>query len=141
MRQLLTLTHPALDISYRSEDHTLVARWWKQPPSDEEYKATYRQVLAVAVQHKCRFWVLDTRRCANNCPRLAQWLLQEFCPEVMASFRASEQVYGAYLVFPSHVPYYTDTVLPLLAHPANTGYRAAAFIEESLTNTWIRSQQ
>jgi hypothetical protein len=130
-----------LDLSYRSQGHTLVARWRGQPSTDEEYMACYRQVLEAAVQFQCRFWLLDTRRCANSCPRLPRWLLQEFCPEIIASFRASEQVYGAYLVFPSHVPYYTDTVLPLLTHPANTGYRAAAFIDEGLTTTWIRSQQ
>jgi len=139
MRQLTT--HPILDLSYRSVGHTLVARWRGQPRSDEDYMTSYRQVLQAAVQLNCRFWLLDTRRCANNCPRLPKWLLQEFCPEVIASFRASEQVYGAYLVFPSHAPYYTDTVLPLLAHPANTTYRAAAFVEEGLTTTWIRNQQ
>ena len=139
MKQLST--HPALDISYRAQEHVLVARWRHHPLNDEEHKASYRHVLALAVQHKCRFWLLDTRRCANDCPRLAQWLLQEFCAKVMASFRASEQVYGAYLVFPSHQPYYTDLVLPLLANPTNTGYRAAAFIEEGLTASWIRNQQ
>lgn len=134
-------THPALDISYRDHEHVLVARWHHQPLSDEEHKASYRYVLAVAVQHNCRFWLLDTRRCANDCPRLPQWLLQEFCPEVIASFRAAEQVHVAYLVFPAHVPYYAHTMLPLLAHPANAGYRAAAFIDEGLTTTWIRNQQ
>lgn len=141
MRQLLTPLHPALDISYRSQEHVLVVRWRSQPLNDAEYKASYRQILATAVQYNCRFWLLDTRRSPTNCPRRAQWLLEEFCPEVTAAFRAAEQVYGAYLVFPTHVPYYTDTVLPLLAHPANTGYRAAAFIDEGLTNTWIRNQQ
>ncbi|TGE03815.1 hypothetical protein [Hymenobacter fodinae] len=137
----LSIPFSVLDLSYRSQGHTLVARWREQPGSDEEYIASYRQVLAAAVQRQCRFWLLDMRRCANNCPRLPQWLLQEFCPEVIASFRTSQQVYGAYLVFPSHVPYYTDIVLPTLAHPANTGYRAAAFIDEGLTTTWIRNQQ
>ena len=141
MKHLSTLLHPALDISYRTQEHVLVVRWRSQPMDDAEYKASYRQVLAVAVQYNCRFWLLDTRRNPTNCPRRARWLLEEFCPEITASFRASEQVYGAYLIFPAHIAYYTDTVLPLLAHPANTGYRAAAFIDEGLTTTWIRNQQ
>jgi hypothetical protein len=74
-------------------------------------------VLQKARQYNCPFWLLDVRRCPPNCARQARWLLAEFCPLVHSAFSSSEPIYGAHLVFPSHLAHYTDIVLPYLTRP------------------------
>jgi hypothetical protein len=130
-----------LNVSYRCHEHVLVARWMQQMRTDTDFEAGYHYLLAKAGQHHCPFWLLDVRRCPPNCARQAQWLLEEFCPLVASAFGAAAPIYGAHLVYPAHLDHYTEVVLPILAHPANSFYQAAAFIDEGPTITWLHGQQ
>ncbi|MGI4865115.1 MAG: hypothetical protein ACRYFZ_14425 [Janthinobacterium lividum] len=132
---------PCLDISYRSLEHVIVARWMGQTLSDEDFQASYHYLLETAVRHDCRYWLLDVRRSPPCCTRQATWLLQEFCPRLVAALHPQEPFYGAYLVFPSHLPHYTNIVLPILDCNTNTCYQVAAFLDEGLTTRWLRRQQ
>jgi hypothetical protein len=130
-----------LDVSYGPQEHVLVARWMQQMRTDTDFEAGYHYLLQKARQYNCPFWLLDVRRCPPNCARQARWLLAEFCPLVASAFSSSEPIYSAHLVFPSHLVHYTDIVLPILAHPTNRYYQAAAFIDEGPTISWLHGQQ
>lgn len=130
-----------LDVSYRSQEHVLVARWMQQMRTDADFEAGYRYLLKMAQQHNCRFWLLDVRRCSPNCVQQARWLLHEFCPLVETVFGTMAPIFGAHLVFPSHLPHYQEVVLPILSQPANSSYQVAAFIDEGPTTTWLHGQQ
>jgi hypothetical protein len=129
-----------IDVSYRSQEHMLVARWIQQMRTDTDFAVGYHYLLHKAQEHNCPFWLLDVRRCPPNCARQAQWLLEAFCPLVASAFN-SGPIYGAHLVFPSHQLHYTSTVLPILAHLDNHHYKVAVFIEEGPTISWLHGQQ
>jgi hypothetical protein len=135
-----SLVTPFLDLSYRREEHMLVARWLCKM-SPDAFQAGYHHLLALAVQHHCPFWLLDVRRSLPNCAQHAQWLLYQFCPLLTPALQATTPVYAAYLVNPPHLVNYTEELLPVLAHQLNTCYRASAFIEEGPTNTWLKGHQ
>jgi hypothetical protein len=130
-----------LDVSYRSQEHVLVARWIQQMRTDTDFEAGYHYLLQKARHYNCPFWLLDVRRCPPNCARQARWLVDESGPLVAAAFRSLEPIYSAHLVFPSHLVHYTDVVLPILAHPANRYYQAAVFINEGPTMSWLHNQK
>jgi hypothetical protein len=136
-----SLMQQFLDVSYRIHDHVLVARWMQQMRTSTDFEAGYRYLLWMARQHDCPFWLLDVRRCSPNCAQQARWLLHEFCPLVEQSFNNVAPIFGAHLVFPSHLVHYMDVILPILAHPANSSYQVAAFIDEGPTIKWLHSQQ
>jgi hypothetical protein len=130
-----------LNVSYRHHEHVLIARWMQQMRTGTDFEAGYCYLLQMAQQHECPFWLLDVRRCPPNCARQAQWLLHEFCPMVKQSFTNAAPIFGAHLVFPAHLPHYLDVILPILAHPDNSSYQVAAFIDEGPTMKWLYSQQ
>ena len=130
-----------LSVSYRPEEHVLVARWLLPMQDEAAYQASYATVLDLAARHQCPFWLLDVRRALPSPARHGQWLLSEFCPRLTPVLRTHTPVHSAYLVNPLHLPDYTQQVLPLLAAPSNTCYRAAAFVDEGPVAEWLRSHQ
>lgn len=59
-----TVMQHFLDISYRAQEHVLVARWMQQMRTDSNFEAGYHYLLTLARQHSCPFWLLDVRRCS-----------------------------------------------------------------------------
>ncbi|MDF7814051.1 hypothetical protein [Hymenobacter sp. YC55] len=130
-----------LDISYRRQENVLVARWIQQMRTDADFEAGYRYLLKMAQQHNCPFWLLDVRRCPPNCAQQARWLTEEFCPLVATAFGTMAPIFGAHLVYPSHLAHYQSVVLPILTQDSTSSYQVAAFIDEGPTIAWLHRQQ
>ncbi|TGD77553.1 hypothetical protein [Hymenobacter wooponensis] len=130
-----------LDVSYRRQENVLVARWIQQMRTGADFEAGYRYLLKMAQQHTCPFWLLDVRRCPPNCAQQARWLREEFCPLVATAFGTMAPIFGAHLVYPSHLAHYQSVVLPILTQGSTSSYQVAAFIDEGPTIAWLHRQQ
>lgn len=129
-----------LDLCYRDLDDVVVSRWLRPMPSGEMFKASYYALLQIAVQHRCRHWLLDIRRRQSHCDEQTRWVLEDFCTLAAAAF-APGQFYAAFLVAPPQLTYYTDIVMPTAAAATNRCFQVVAFEHEGTAVAWLHSKQ
>jgi hypothetical protein len=110
----------------------------QQAADHAHFQAGFYQVLKLAMQYDCQYWLLDVRRCPPRCAKQQQWLAQEFYPRAKVALQALGPIHEAYLVYPSHLTHYTDVAQSQLA--TNSCHQTAAFVEEGLSTAWLRQQ-
>ncbi|MGI4870873.1 MAG: hypothetical protein ACRYFX_06800 [Janthinobacterium lividum] len=130
-----------VEVSFQPLDHTIVFRWMCPFLNEAEFRLSYLTLLERAVQHRCPYWLLDLRRRYANTPAQDRWVANDFCERIRQAFPMAVPVYAAYLVSPVALAHYTQKVVPALNAPAASCYRVAAFLEEGLANSWLRTQR
>ncbi|TDN38369.1 hypothetical protein E4631_03300 [Hymenobacter sp. UV11] len=86
-------------LEYRPDQHLLIGRWLRQANLDE-LKTHYEALLASALAHGCRHWLLDVRRRRVGDAPAAEWFGQEFMPRLSAAF--AQPLYLAYFAMIAH---------------------------------------
>lgn len=127
-----------LEYMYRPETGTMVCRWLREV-SPTEMRTSYEYLLVEAQGHGSRLWLLDIRRRNNEDPETAQWLLDEYMPQLAGMFGGPS--FLAYLLSPTHLMRIDDHTVSI-KHVAQLqrSVHVALFIEESTANEWLTQQ-
>ncbi|WP_345227229.1 hypothetical protein [Hymenobacter koreensis] len=124
-----------LQITYRADLQVLVARWMRQPSTDELQNG-YEHLLNVAVEYKCHTWLIDAGRRADSNKDRTTWMVQHFFPRLAE--RLPGNVHLAFLFTPGHLrDIETDPQLPPLSFFGNRPYQVARFTEEQAAMAWL----
>ena len=70
-------------LTYRPDLHVVILRWL-QPDTLAESQRSYEAALALAREHGCGNWLLDSRRCGPLDLFETAWLTRDFFPTVVA---------------------------------------------------------
>ncbi|MGI4741637.1 MAG: hypothetical protein ACRYG7_41245 [Janthinobacterium lividum] len=99
MSSALPYSPESFALSYYPDQHLLIGRWLRVAAL-EEIKTHYEALLASAVAHNCRHWLLDVRRRGVGPTPALEWFGAEFTPQLSAAF--AKPVYLAYFAMISH---------------------------------------
>ncbi len=128
-----------LVINYRSDLNMLVARW-QRPVSGAETRAGYQQILEIAQQYQCPYWLLDGRRRHPADIETTNWGFQDFFPNL--HFWLGQQVYLSQLLSPIYqqltltMPVYQESE----NNPTQT-YQMRRFNDEAEAVQWLSGCQ
>ena len=124
-----------LDISYRADLDLLAGRWLR-PIGLAEMQQGYQLLLAAAVAHGCRRWLLDVRRRQNTHQIGAQWMVSTFLPLLAPQLGGRTRL--AYLMAPAYLrDQAADAAFPSPAYFADKPFVGERFIEESMAIAWL----
>lgn len=132
-------TSEYLSITFRADLNMLVARWLREV-SASETREGYHQILAVARQTNCPFWLLDGRRRKPADEATTQWGFMEFFPTLSAQL--GQDVFLSQLLS----PYYQQITqaLPVFQESEdNTAhtYHMRRFNDEASAVQWLQEHQ
>ncbi|MBD2717139.1 hypothetical protein KBK19_19000 [Microvirga sp. STR05] len=126
-------------LSYRADLHVLVGRWMRVVTLAEMQQG-YELLLQAAVEHRCRQWLLDTRRRNNTDEEGAQWMTQEFLPRLQGLLGGTTAL--AYLLPPVHLRNAAaDAAFPPASYFKDKPFISDRFIDERLAIEWLQLQQ
>ncbi|SHL59282.1 hypothetical protein [Hymenobacter psychrotolerans] len=129
----------AFELFYRPDLHMLVVRWLR-PNSFLELQTSYEQLLTLARQHYCAYWLLDARRVGPLDLEATLWLTDHFFPRA-ASHLAPYTLRMAVLSSPfRYSQMLTDaSVAPEVARALSTAqpYEASVFLDEHAALNWL----
>lgn len=137
-------THPVavadyLHCAFRSDLNMLVARWLRQPTTDEMH-AGYHTMLDLATTTQAQYWLVDVRRREATRSEDTNWMMHTFFP--LLARQLTPPVLLAYLFMPTHL---TDLVhnanVPPLTYFDGRPYQVQRFIEEQGAINWLLSAQ
>lgn len=114
----------------------LVARWHRSVMPFELH-AGYAAMLDVAVACRCRFWLIDIQQRAALTGNDAQWLLEQFFPQLQP--RLGHSTFLAYLMAPHQLAgLLADIGVPDEAYFAERPYRLQRFTAEAEALAWLQ---
>lgn len=128
-----------LTVTFRPDLNMLVARWLREV-SGNETREGYHQILALARQTNCPFWLLDGRRRKPADEETTKWGFQDFFPKLRNDL--GKEVFLSQLLS----PYYQQITqaLPVFqeseANAAHT-YYMRRFNDEASAVAWLRDCQ
>lgn len=129
----------AFELLYRPDLHVVVVRWIR-PNNFLEIQASYEQLLALARQHHCAYWLLDARRDGPLDLEATLWLTDHFFPRA-ASHLIPSVLRMAVLSSPfRYSQMLTDaSVAPEVARALSTAqpYQASVFLDEHAALDWL----
>jgi hypothetical protein len=126
-----------LQVTYRPDLEILLVRWMRQV-SLEEMKQGYLYLLDVAVEHKCRQWLLDARRRFNTDRDGARWMIDSFLPSLHA--RLGGRTYLAYLLVPVIMrDVEADAAFPPASFFEGKPFIGERFIDERAAVEWLEA--
>jgi hypothetical protein len=136
---MLPLPPDFLAVSYRADLQVLVARWMRVI-SVEEMRQGYELLLAAAVQHNCRHWLIDARRRNNTDREGAIWMVQSFLPRLHGQLGGRTAL--AYLLPPVQLrDTQADAAFPPASYFEGQPFVADRFTDERLALEWLRQPQ
>ncbi|UOQ50968.1 hypothetical protein [Hymenobacter cellulosivorans] len=128
-----------LEITYDTTRQVLVAKWLRGVMPFELHRG-YHALLEAAVEHDCRFWLLDVRRRAGIDSADILWTLNEFLPLVHP--RLKRTTYLAFLMLPHHLAGdLSDGRVPDATYYDNRPYRNERFTDEEPALEWLQQCQ
>ncbi|PJJ59628.1 hypothetical protein [Hymenobacter chitinivorans] len=128
-----------LEITYDADRHVLVAKWLRGVMPFELHRG-YHALLEAAVEHDCRFWLLDVRRRAGIDSADILWTLNDFLPLVQP--RLKRTTYLAFLMLPHHLAGdLSDGRVPDSAYYDNRPYRNERFTDAEPALEWLQHCQ
>lgn len=130
---------PYLEITHDAPRQLLTARWLRGVMPFELHRG-YHALLDSAVEHDCRFWLLDIRRRACIDSSDVLWTLNEFLPKVHP--RLQRTAYLAFLMAPHHLAGdLADGKVPNAAYYDQRPYRNERFTETEAAVAWLQHCQ
>lgn len=127
-----------LEISYRADLDTVVARWLR-PIALAEMQLGYEHILDVAADLGCRQWLLDVRRRLNTHRVGAHWMLSDLLPRMAGRLGGRTRL--AYLLAPVYLrDADADAAFPPPAYFQNKPFIGMQFIEEDVAIDWLRQE-
>ncbi|GAA4030977.1 hypothetical protein GCM10022409_14010 [Hymenobacter glaciei] len=115
---------------------------WQQPGTLAEVQHSYRATLALALQHDCGNWLLDSRRCGPIRAEETVWLSHTFFPEAVAQLSPRPLRLGVFSSLQRMEQMRTDTaIIPAVraALAATQPYEAGIFITEAEAVAWLQA--
>lgn len=95
-----TLTEfETFQVCYLPAERLLRGAWTTQT-LDADIRDHYSELIALAQEHDCRYWLLDMRQRNWHMPSFGQWFSTEFAPLVHAAL--GQPLFVAYILSPRH---------------------------------------
>ena len=127
-----------LECLHRPETGTMVVRWLCEV-TPAEMRASYEYLLVQAQSLGSRLWLLDIRRRNNEDPQTAQWLIDDYMPQLAGLFGGPS--FLAYLLSPAHLVRVDDHSVSIqYVAQLQRSVHVALFIEEGAANEWLVQQ-
>ncbi|MFD2787273.1 hypothetical protein [Hymenobacter rubripertinctus] len=134
---------PYISITFRADLTLLIVRWLRDV-SQAELQQGYGQVLAIALEHQARHWLIDSRRRNQSDEAMVSWLAQEYLPGISARLQG-QSVRLACLVAATWQPAAAGaTPLAVLAKAPAQGsshYHIQLFGDEGAAMQWLRDRE
>lgn len=130
---------PLLHLTPRPDLGILIGRWGYQP-DPVELPAAYDLLTDTVLRANCRYWLQDIRRRTLNDPRVTQWLLTEYFPDMAR--RLGGRLCVAYLISPTlhRLIVQAPGFVPLSAYD-NQPFAVGFFGDEGAAIHWLQTQQ
>ena len=127
-----------LECLHRPETGTMVVRLLCEV-TPAEMRASYEYLLVQAQGLGSRLWLLDIRRRNNEDPQTAQWLIDDYMPQLAGLFGGPS--FLAYLLSPAHLVRVDDHSVSIQnVAQLQRSVHVALFIEEGAANEWLVQQ-
>ena len=134
---------PYISVTFRSDLTLLIVRWLRDV-SQAELQQGYADVLALAVEHQARHWLVDSRRRTQSNEQMVTWLSEEYLPTISPQIR-HQPIYLACLVAATWQPATAGaTPLAVLAQApfqASHRYQIQLFGDEGAAMQWLRENE
>jgi hypothetical protein len=124
-----------LQVSYREDSCLLIGRWLSSI-TEPQLREGYETMRLAALHHKCRHWLMDSRRRTDRRLNGPEWVVTTFLPEVQREM--GHQLCVAFLVLPNHLQEIeADPDLPGATSAPGAPFQFARFIDEGAANAWL----
>ena len=131
----------AYTLNYRPDLDIVVLRWLGTDTLAQA-QASYEAALALALQHCCGRWLLDSRRSGPICLDETAWLAHEFFPAAVAQLAPRALRLGVFSSMQRMNQMRTDTaVAPAVraAIAATQPYEVGLFMMEADAVAWLQA--
>jgi len=120
-----------LQVAYRPDLGHLTGRWLRSV-TEAELHAGYAALRQAALQHRCGYWLIDSRRRTNRSLNGPEWVTTDFLPQVQQEL--SQPLRVCFLVLPGYL-----ATLPADAQAAMPAspVQFARFVDEGMANAWL----